>query len=1560
MRFLGTSILPRVLFLVTLFGVSSGAAYFWIRSSQEQIVENQRLATFAPSPGSSISPLSEVQRGERSDAQAPNPSPKPTPATDTTIPSLFSQLSSGINTVAQMVVSGSSSLTYQGGTSDSGSINANKLQGSDWSSPAAIGGGTANTAVFSDVTSTGTLAAKGPVTMSQFTNGFLIANGIGEVSATRVSLSNSSHVADRLPTASGGTGNDFSGSAIGSVLSFSATGQMTTVAPGTAGYVLTSNGAGALPTWSSPGSTSVDWNNPGTIGGTTPNTGSFTQLSAAGASTPLNVGSSSQLQVDNNGRMTITYVGDSGSLSSSGGALFFNQTNNTGTGIGIYSNAGVEALGNMINVKVDNPLYSQAAFYMNYDGNSNAVEIVSNADDASSNALAVTGNNIEDSTVGIIGYELARGTVKISHYRPGSGNDSSASGISIDLKGSGTRAQGLYVDSTESGGTLGNLLRLRNESVDKFVVNYQGNLAMAGNLTQGAAGTDTTYTKQGNNSNDQFFVGTTGAFRVQRSAANSEAFRVQVAGDAQGRWLGTSDGQLKWGPGSATQDVVLKRSVAGVLTLDGVIVMNNSNQALDTVVKGSGDDNLLHVDASTDRIGMGLSAPLAALHISKNTGTLPSLILNNSGSGDLLTASASGATRFTIANNGDVVMNGALRVGGTTTLNSLTYTWPAALTNGYVLSTNGSGTLSWVDPTTFAGTNYWQRNSGVVSPATLTDQLALGTITPLANSALHVQRNSTNNALAVFNQTGTSDILTASSSGTTRFTLAENGNITALGNITQGVNGTNTTFMKNGNTIGDEFFVGTTGAFRVSRSAAGSEAFRTQVNGDSEGRLLGTSDGQLKWGSGSLTQDVVLRRGGAGVLFLDGAMVINNLNAAVDTVVKGSLENNLLYVNGNTDRVGIGLSSPVAALHISKNTGTLPSLILNNTGTGDLLTASASGTTRLVVTNAGSVGIGTSSPGYRLTVSGGSTSLASSNWLYFGNAATLYGDGTSTTLDAPNASGALTFNTAGTARARISSTGLFGIGTTSPQGRLDVQGGNGGNPSLIINQTLSGPILTASSSGTTRFTIANTGAITALGDITQGANGSNTSFTKLGNAAGDEFFIGTNGAGRFQRAGSNSETLRMQVSGDTQGRLVVTSDGKLNWGAGNAAQDLTLRRSGAGVLTIDGSLIPGTDATYNLGSTAAKWANIYTGNAGVGATSFGTSAANVLAIANSTEPSASITDGIQLYAVDVTGSHELRVRDEAGNVTTLSPHNFSLVPGGRSEALAWSFYSERNGLAINADMTKALRILEDVSGEQLVFLKDLNTGDNVQVFQRDGSLADRVSQNQEVLSGFTDGVQVEESGWSFLKAVVFQAQARFDQVVEFARQVRFQADAIFEQAVVFQGRIRVNQDTAGVFTVPAGATKVRISFHQAFSKTPLVSLSAPQGLSGSYLLEEVAKDGFVVSLSQAQLKDLTLQWWAVESEAGQAAMQVLEGAVLGESSVDASPTPAASPAPSVQPSIQPSILPSATPSPTPLSTPSPTPSPSVAPSPEVSPSPEPSVIPNASSPVPTPSPSSQP
>lgn len=151
--------------------------------------------------------------------------------------------------------------------------------------------------------------------------------------------------------------------------------------------------------------------------------------------------------------------------------------------------------------------------------------------------------------------------------------------------------------------------------------------------TIGKTGLLTTLTKQGELSGDEFFVGTTGAFRVQRNTSNSEAFRVQIAGDTQGRWVGTSDGRLRWGDGSNPTDVTLRRNSTGTLALEGGIILNNLQENRNIVIKGNTDPNLFFSSATHNAVGIGTSSPTQGkLQIYTTAGT--GLFLDNRGNDD--------------------------------------------------------------------------------------------------------------------------------------------------------------------------------------------------------------------------------------------------------------------------------------------------------------------------------------------------------------------------------------------------------------------------------------------------------------------------------------------------------------------------------------------------------------------------------------------------------------------------------------------------------------------------------------------------------------------------------------------------------------------------------------------------------------------------------------------------------------------------------------------------------------------------------------------------------------
>jgi len=144
--------------------------------------------------------------------------------------------------------------------------------------------------------------------------------------------------------------------------------------------------------------------------------------------------------------------------------------------------------------------------------------------------------------------------------------------------------------------------------------------------------------------------------------------------------------------------------------------------------------------------------------------------------------------------------------------------------------------------------------------------------------------------------------------------------------------------------------------------------------------------------------------------------------------------------------------------------------------------------------------------------------------------------------------------------------------------------------------------------------------------------------------------------------------------------------------------------SGAGVYGNSGTLgaygVYGRWNASNIGYLGANGVGVF----GKGSTHAG-SFEGTVAILNATAPGSSPTDMVQLYAEDAGGPprSELKVRDENGNITVLSPHDFSLI-GKPSEEMAWSYHSQRGKKTINVDMLRVVRLVERISGEKLVHL----------------------------------------------------------------------------------------------------------------------------------------------------------------------------------------------------------------------------------------------------------------
>lgn len=115
----------------------------------------------------------------------------------------------------------------------------------------------------------------------------------------------------------------------------------------------------------------------------------------------------------------------------------------------------------------------------------------------------------------------------------------------------------------------------------------------------------------------------TGNFTLTGAAVFNEAgadkdFRIEGDTDANLFFVDASTDRIGIGTNtpSVKFDVVGAVLVTGDSSLNGALVVNEAGADADTRIEGDTDANLVFVDASTDRVGVGINTPQSKLHVS--------------------------------------------------------------------------------------------------------------------------------------------------------------------------------------------------------------------------------------------------------------------------------------------------------------------------------------------------------------------------------------------------------------------------------------------------------------------------------------------------------------------------------------------------------------------------------------------------------------------------------------------------------------------------------------------------------------------------------------------------------------------------------------------------------------------------------------------------------------------------------------------------------------------------------------------------------------------------------
>lgn len=612
---------------------------------------------------------------------------------------------------------------------------------------------------------------------------------------------------------------------------------------------------------------------------------------------------------------------------------------------------------------------------------------------------------------------------------------------------------------------------------------------------------------------------------------------------------------------------------------------------------GATTGNIYLSPTGASRIGIGFNgAPLAGIDVRGILGTIPAasisgntatagVIIDNSGSGDIFTASSSGRSRFTVASNGNIlvgapgaatgqfVMNNSANTNAVTlasgaTSASYTLTLPTAKGNQdeCLKAADANGTLTFGSCATM--TQYWALvNSDTLNPATNTQKLgvgnmggasALGTLEVRAVSGtLPVATISGNTSFAglVIDNTGSGDIFTASSSGMSRLTVANDGRI-ILG--AKQAAGGQLVFYNAANTY----------SVTLAGSTPTSNSFTLTLPA-----TVG-NDG-----------DCMKQTGTTGALIF-GPCAGGNLWV---------MNNNTVTLTTQTQQLGIGpvgTNTGLATLAVRAVSASLPTasisgatnqagMVVDNSGNGDVLTASTSGLTRFVVTRNGVVQAATydTLPTQNLTIGSSMTS----------NSITLGAAGQTGTITLGQSTDTHTLNI-DAATIADTKTATINIGTNATGSGKDVITiGNGNGASSLSLQAGSGGLSIGTAATAKTITIGTTGAVadniyllntTTAGTISLGQ----------GNAAH------TIAIGNVQNGGSVSVGGAM-----TTGTVAI--------GGGSQTGTITLGQSNqTNIINIGNVALAATKVqTINIGATASGTSGYqtitigaYSGGAGTG------------------------------------------------------------------------------------------------------------------------------------------------------------------------------------------------------------------------------------------------------------------------------------------------------------------------------------------------------------------------
>ena len=869
----------------------------------------------------------------------------------------------------------------------------------------------------------------------------------------------------------------------------------------------------------------------------------------------------------------------------------------------------------------------------------------------------------------------------------------------------------------------------------RFTITNAGDLVLGATtrLTQAGVGTFANNTVVGTDTFSANTITDSGALTV-KSAAGANTLTLQG---------GTTTGNIQFFSGSNTI------TSGGALTLAGNVSLTGSNPSLSSTSTNrldlTGNGATLSLGGVNGTVGIGTTSPLATFDVRGNSGTTPvasvagttaqsALVVDQSGVGDLFTASKSGATKFTILNNGNIALANYSNCGALTTV-------------GTTLTCSG----------TPAGTNFWQLNSGTVSPFSNTlDVLIGGVATNSAKFAFYnvnagtptasISANTTNNATFLTGDgtlsTTNAQTLTLGGASTGNITLSPaggSGTVNSTGNLSL-ASGKAFQIAGSGNvlsasTLGTTVLTSsltTVGALNAGSITNGFGAIDIGNDNLTAGGTITFSaigSGVVKSASGVLSASAV----GLGSADVSGTLGVANGGTGTGTAfTQGSVvfagasgvysqDNSNFFFDDTLNRFGVGVNSNLlAALDVRTTSGTAPAasisgntaaagLVVDNSGTGDIFTASSSGLNRFVIKQNGNVLVGTTtqtaqshkmvitSTDYQLAlVNASNNSWGFTNW-----------DGTNGLYSQYN----------GLNRMYLSSTGSLELASGlagsaySPLATFDVRANSGTTPvasvsgatalaAAVVDQSGVGDIFTASKSGATKFTILNNGNIQANNYTTAGGllytNGSGVVSQTANGTATQCLLGGAGGAPTWGSCATGTTNFWQELAGALSPSQNIGADLLLGGTATSSAKFAFTGNNGTGTPTASISGSTANVATYltgdgTLGTTKATTLTLGSSSTGNVVLAPGGVTALTAAGANLTGAGTFTSTGLITASAGLTSTGTTNINQSGAGATVIGNASSTTTLNLGSDARSDVYFRNASGnlarLAIGASGT---------------------------------------------------------------------------------------------------------------------------------------------------------------------------------------------------------------------------------------------------------------------------------